>query len=518
MARKRKLLNTCMLLLLPVAGLAASSDDASLVDAARRGDTAQVRSLLERQGTDVNARQTDGATALHWAAHWNDLDTAELLIHAGANVNAANEYGATALWLASSNGNDAMVEKLLQAGANPNTALLSGETALMAAAGKSAEAVKSLLAHGADINAKEPAGQTALMRAAAEKRPDVVQVLIEHGAEVNGRSNGGFTPLMFSVQQNDPDSAKILLAAGAKINEGSPDASPLLLAASSGYQQLVILFLENGADPNAVDFNGYTALHYAAERRNMTESVKALLAHGANPNARIEKAAAKDQRIPIIGVSFLKSPSRVIRDGTKGGTVAIGATPLWLAAEQGNAPAMRLLAAGGADPKLTTTENVFLEGGSGRRLDYMGGTTPLMEAAGVGKVQGNWAEYPPEEESRHLEALKVAVEELGGDVNEANEYGFTPLHGAAYVGGNKMVEYLISKGAKTEVFDNFGQTPLSIAFHVITTGLGDSLDARPRKYRDDTAELLLKLGATPLEKSGVKVLDVLELHDQVAGK
>ena len=65
-----------------------------------------------------------------------------------------------------------------------------------------------------------------------------------------------------------------------------------------------------------------------------------------------------------------------------------------------------------------------------------------------------------------------------------------------------------------EVFDHFGQTPLSVAYHVITTELGDSLDARPRKYREDTADVLLGLGATPLEKSGVKILDVLELHDK----
>ncbi|MSO20870.1 MAG: ankyrin repeat domain-containing protein [Acidobacteria bacterium] len=498
------------------------ANDLRLVEAAQRSDRQAVRSLLEQRAdvpADVNARQSDGATALMWAVHWDDLEMVELLLRAGANVNAANDYGATALWQACSNGNAVIMEKLLQAGAGANTALHTGESALMAAAGRNAAAVKLLLAHGAVLDAREPqGGQTALMRAVAEKRVDVARILIEQGADVNARSTGGFTPLLFAAQQNDLESARVLLAAKADVNASSPEASPLLLAAASGYHELEILLLDNRADPLAVDFNGYTALHYAALRRNSLEAIKALLKHGANPNPRIWKEPAKGQRIPIVAVPFIKSEARVIRDGTKGGTVAIGATPFWLAAQEGNAPVMRLLAANGAETKTANLENVYLEGGSGRRVDYMAKTTPLMMVAGVGRVKGNWPEYTAEEESRHLEALKAAVE-LGGDVNEANEYGYTPLHGAAYVGANTMIAYLVEKGAKLEVFDNFGQTPLSIALHVITDTLGDSLDARPRKYRDDTADVLLKLGAKPLAESGVKILDQLEIHvEGQAGK
>ena len=116
--------------LLSVAGLAAPSADLRLVTAVKEKDKEAVRTLL-RQRADVNARQADGATALHWAAHWDDLETADLLIRAGAQVNTANDYGATPLSVACTNGNAALVERLLTAGANPNAALPSGETALM---------------------------------------------------------------------------------------------------------------------------------------------------------------------------------------------------------------------------------------------------------------------------------------------------------------------------------------------------------------------------------------------------
>src|SRR5712691_4739843 len=73
--------------------------DLPLVEAVKRGDAAAVRALL-KQGTNVNLRAADGSTALHWAAHLDNLETADALIRAGATVNLANDAGATPLWLA----------------------------------------------------------------------------------------------------------------------------------------------------------------------------------------------------------------------------------------------------------------------------------------------------------------------------------------------------------------------------------------------------------------------------------
>src|SRR5687767_12483113 len=85
-----------LILFLSVAGFTAGRSD--LADAAMKRDVQAVRSLLQ-QKTDVNAAQADGATALHWAAHWGDFKMAEMLIAGGANVSATNRNGATPMTL-----------------------------------------------------------------------------------------------------------------------------------------------------------------------------------------------------------------------------------------------------------------------------------------------------------------------------------------------------------------------------------------------------------------------------------
>src|SRR6266852_4947598 len=105
--RLEHLASWCMAILLSVAGLAAVRES-RVANAAEKQDRESVRALLT-QHVDVNAPQADGATALHWAAHWNDVETTDLLIRAAANVNAANEYGVTPLALACDNGNATMV-------------------------------------------------------------------------------------------------------------------------------------------------------------------------------------------------------------------------------------------------------------------------------------------------------------------------------------------------------------------------------------------------------------------------
>src|SRR3989454_4621730 len=137
-----------------------------------RSNQQQVRTLLN-QRANVNARSGDGSTALLWAAHWNDLETAGLLIHAGADANAANDFRMTPLSQACINGSAALVDLVLKAGANPNTPVATGVPPIMTCAKSgNADAVEMLLARGADVNGKEPdQNQAALLGADARHHP-----------------------------------------------------------------------------------------------------------------------------------------------------------------------------------------------------------------------------------------------------------------------------------------------------------------------------------------------------------
>ena len=508
--------------------VAAPAADLRLVEAAKNRDRAAVRSLLE-QKVDVNASQPDGATALAWAAHWNELETADLLMRAGADVNAANEYGVTPLSLACAKGYAAMVEKLLDAGADPNKAQWTGETPVMTCARTgNAEALQSLLAHGGDANAKETRrGQTALMWAVAQRHPEVARLLIEQGADVNAKSQmpegftpakyltygvyrrdptgpdrfeagdvhpdpassrGGFTALLFAAREGDQESARLLIAEGARVNDSSPDyGTALVMAVASGHEPVSLFLLENGADPNATDSWGLTPLHYALRdgftaigmsreriptdsywlRPNMPGVVKALLEHGANANARVGKGFPPFDYSPFartIGNAMpqLRQP---------------GATPFLLAAASFDVSLMRLLLDYGANPLLTTDE----------------GTTPLMVASGMGRLE----DLSGEEEPQALEAAKLALE-LGNDVNAANQDGRTALAAAAFLGANRLLQFLADRGADLEMADRYSQTALGIAQGERPKINGGDKRFPSPKARKETADLLLRLGAKPL--------------------
>jgi ankyrin repeat protein len=476
--------------MVPLLSVLCFAEDLRLLDAVKNRDRAAVRSLMD-QHVNVNAAQADGTTALAWAANRDDLETAGLLIRAGAKVNLANDYGVTPLSLACTNRSAAMVERLLNAGADPNAAQSTGETPVMVCARTgNAETLKLLLARGADPNAKETQqGQTALMRAVAGKHPDVVRMLIDRGADVRARSKGGFTALLFASQQGELASARMLLAAGADVNEKTPlNGTALVVAAASGREEFAIFLLDKGADPNAADAYGVTALHYAIPRgiagidsvsiifrpynevppANMTGLVKALLAHGANPNAQIAKDFPPYSRSPYALQTSL-----------------VGQTPFLLAAAAADVDLMRVLLGGGADPHIHSKD----------------GSTALMMAAGVGRIDER---ENSRDDASALEAAKLALM-LGDDINAANARRRTALHGAAGIGANGLVQFLVENGANLNAKDRRGYTPLGIAAGLAPRG-GDSAS---RVY-ESTMALLLKLGAQPLNPSQSRADDEVE--------
>ncbi len=429
-----------------------------VADAAAKGDKAAVRLLIQKKA-DVNAAQPDGTTALHWAAEADDLETADLLIRAGARVTATNQAGATPLLLASTNGSAAMIEKLVKAGADANASLtLSGDTALMIAsrAGK-VDAVKVLLDGGAKVNVKETwGGTTALMWAAAERHPAVVKLLIERGADVNAKSNfvpsasgrgfegttpsstspgkpeefasGSLTPLMFSAREDDLESARLLVAAGADVNAiGADGKNALSLGIFDGSYDVASFLVENHANVNQADAQGFTPLFWAVDRRNMETApnfpwmvtadplplIKKLLDAGADPNTVINN-----------------TPRARMREGSPR---IVFATAFMRAAFAGDIELVQLLLAHGANPHVISKDR----------------ETTLEAATGTAFINGYNRQRSPEERL----AVVMTLIDLGEDVNWADSYGITPLMGAANLGDAAIVQYLIDKGADLGAYD-----------------------------------------------------------------
>ena len=463
------------LLALPAAGAAA--EDAPLADAVERRDRRMARALLAESAV-VDARQPDGATALHWAAHWNDVGTARLLIAAGGDVNAANDLGVTPLALAALNASAEMADTLLRAGADPDAARPGGETVLMTAARTGSPAlVRALVAAGAAVRGTAHfRAQTPLMWAASEGHAGVVQLLIEAGADVHARSVHGTTALLLAARSGDIDTARALIDGGADVNAAEPylpfdgrvdveesqtsGRSPLLVAsasmvATSGWEYsldvepstheaLALFLLERGADPNVADSIGRAALHAAVET-GKADLVKALLTHGADPNARLTQA-------PFVFKGDFISYGRYV-----------GATPLWLAAAARvpDPDILQAIAAAGGDPGMPADD----------------GTTPLMAAVGVVL---NEARQATEDQSLELVTLLVGMDI---DLNAADRRGRTAMHGAARLAKNAIIEVLAENGGEVDIADGRGFTPLDVG-------------TVSRPLHPDTARLLRSLGAT----------------------
>ena len=470
-----------------------------LVDAVTAKDMAALRELL-RNGVDVNAPAGDGATPLHWAVYGDDPAIVSLLVRAGAKVNVANDLGITPLYLASANGNAVIVRELLAAGARPDAASATGVTPLMEAARNSGvEVVQALLDRGAAVNvAEESRGQTALMWAAARQHPDVVRVLLDHRADVQARTHvrrlsvmldrgprrsvktamqdarqieaGGSTALMFAALAGDAESARLLLVRGANANDSAADGtSPLIAAAFAGHPTVVQVLLDARADPNLTGV-GYSALHAAVLRGDLA-SVRALLAKGADANAR------------------LTGGSPVRRFGSQWALPSTlrGATPLMVAAVYLEVDIIRALLAAGATPS----------------LGLPNGTTPILAAAGAALetearpsdlVRWNVvdADSPviPRAEPDVLEATRLLLD-AGANVNDASETGDTALHAAAATGLTTVIQLLADRGATLEVRNKSGQTPLALT--IPRQREGRSPAAPGFKAAED---LLRKLGAT----------------------
>jgi ankyrin repeat protein len=435
--------------------------ESALADAIQNGDTRSAQALLQ-SGANVNEAQNDGSTPLLWAVYQVNEQLVADLLRKEADPSKANSFGASPLSEAARLANLNLVEQLLDAGADPDSANADGQTPLMLAAfNGSVDVARALIKEDANVNAIEQwTGQSALMWAVARNNPEMAELLIDNGADVNLRAtffdwssqmtseprgqyrpSGGLTPLLYAARSGCLSCVEAILDAGADPNLPSPDGETPLLVAIDNFQfDVANYLLDKGANALAFDWWGRTPLHLA-----------------------------------IDAGAYVDAQMNFHRPGVGGGNgrysdelLSTGATPLLRAAIGHDTEAAKLLLSYGAQVDLP---NIF-------------GITPLIAVTGIATPRGQLSDgtvfAEPDVEDRVLETLEVLVA-AGADVNAvitdttsytaewprhasiSNRQGQTAIYGAGKWGWMKVAQYLVEHGAKVDVVDFYGKTPMDSA-------------------------------------------------------
>jgi uncharacterized protein len=377
-----------------------------------------------------------------------DSAALQALLRKKADVNAPQKDGATALHWAVYNDDLASADLLLRAGAKPDVANRAGMTPLaMAALYGSAPFIDRLVKAGADAKAVGPNGETMLMYAARNGRPQAVKLLVEAGADVNAKERlRGTTALMWAVEQKHPEAVDVLLAAGADY------------AAKSGGAGLPRNYLAPRVNTRAVE---------EAQRRHVRAK-----AAGRTYEEQLEWEYENGMDLGASRNAFTPDRARGGGAGARGS--GAGAAGSASARGAGAAPPAGAAPAAAAEPDDSEVVVAGLVGSGG------GGLTALTFAAREGDIAS-------------AEKLLAA----GADVNQATEYGWTPLLTAVNNRNYRLAMLLLDKGANPNLANKGGWTPLYLAVDNRNIEGGDYPVPKPDIEHLELIAALLEKGANP---------------------
>ncbi len=369
------------------------------------------------------------------------LEIAKFLIEHGAQLDYQDSDGFTALHYAAKNGHLEVVKMLVERGADlevypDESKFYKGETPLMSACSysnaddKNLEVVKYLVEKGASMEKNDLSFQSLLTTCINSKAPKTVEYLLEMGADPNVSNGNGQTPLYLAIDKSmGNELIKVLLEAGADANTGSPYYTPLEMAIRKRNIEMAQILLDSGADLNHVKENGNTIFHRAATI-NSNKNIDFLLSKGLDINVRNNK----------------------------------GITPLHIAAEKGYTSVIEQMINNGADPFAIDNNNYmpmhihqFVYKSDKEKVAWL-----LSKGVNVNmnQVEHNVAPIILAAANGDLDMVKF-LHEKGADLTIRAEEGYTPLHAAVGRRGKvEVVEYLLTNGVNADVVSDEGYTPL----------------------------------------------------------
>lgn len=509
---------------------AAQPDGATALAWSAYWDDVKTAKRLLLSGADANAANDYGITPLILACQNHSLQMVKALLDGGADPDRVVWSGVTPLMVAAKSGETDIVRALIDADADVNVSEpRRGQSALMwAISFGHPDVARVLIEAGADVTARTK-------KLNEDFRPMELEAYTK---SVSGTAQGGYTPLMFAARQDDLATARLLLARGADVNAISgADGSALVIASAAGHEDLSLLLLDAGADPTSADAGGVTALHYA-----LRDGLKVLhgynIAEGAvvcnfggdptrcKPMAVLSDTELEyfndqksdlylidkeiDPREPLPGRNMHRLADALLAAGADSNAAMMyppphlrlarlsmfnmtGATPFFLAAAAQDIGAMDMMLLREDVETLTGTsinEDIFYTQMKVKADDneIQANATTFMVAIGLGRK----SDFSPDEEARAIQAAETLIAR-GADVNEATATGWTPMHAAAYIGAESVINFLVANGADINVMTGCGQTPMSLALGTSVSGLLDRTVPQV-----ETAELLLDLGAANL--------------------
>ncbi|RGP71794.1 ankyrin repeat [Fusarium sporotrichioides] len=485
----------------------STSGRSALSVAAEYGYPHLINLVLERGGL-LDVQDSNGETALWWASQCDHIEVVQRLLELGAQVGLPNSDGNSPLCVACQKGYMDIAEHLLEAGSDPNTTTNYGMTPLLLAVNADQMGVVGLL-----IDKGGVAVEQVVQAVQSSNRPGCVVNITRYLCDSFGSDHllnhlgldknlqkavdsasppkkgkvvyGNQLTRPVTPQQSDTNSADDcsdpiygdqlaiaasddlvaemlrLIKAGANINGTSRAAVPLLHAADQNHERAVQVLIENGAQIDSVDEDGYTALCFAAGQGNKA-IIDLLCKHHANIEHKtlsgstplvhavvgehIDAVKTLLDRGAKIGLSdgnpvdslrsaILQGAEHIIeilpRNGAKVKTVdRMEFTPLLYAVKKG---------------KWNVTE-ILLKNGA--RLDIVPGSkiSPLLMAISSGQA-----------------AIVELLAKYGADIHRLGKYDQSPLIYAAQLGKDMVVQSLIDIGANLDGKDYRGRTALSYA-------------------------------------------------------
>ena len=479
-------------------------------------------SLLMKANADPNIPNNDGTTPLSIATKANWLPIVQCLLKAHADPNLQDRFGITALFFAVRNNSFKNFRCLMDANADP--CIETSSAFHLAAEAGFIKMVKEILKKTSP-NVSLSNGKTPLFSACHGNQIDVVKLLIKAGANPNTllqTDNGTITPLSRACTNANLKMIDLLLKAKADPNlhvYGKETFHPLIAAITINHPGIVDTLLKANADPNARSRHRFTPLMYACSNGNL-EIVESLLKAKANPNIQ-----AVDGSTPLVATITSSFMSRLVFNNRQTSKyyqiidtlLKFGAdpnipdnkntTPLLFAAEKGMTEIVARLLKEKTNPNIQNIPQGLTPMHAATAYKYLEIIKVLLKE----KADPNILDYTNEMAPLHiacgpkgsLEMAQVILSCPNTDPNILDRTNETPLHFAAAVANPKILKCLIASNANPNIQNQEGATPLYV--------LCDDFEGTILRFLVESVNILLEANADPNVQTSQNMLAPLHL-------